>query len=179
MQGGKRRRRSKADPYLAQPIEHVWTGSSFRPPTDSDSTHSSSATSASADDEPVQGDSTDAESDLDDFIVNDARESERDLAGTGQDEDEFDGQDTSGRVKAAFPQSILQKAGFNISQSDGDYFRTYIEYLVYDLVDKTFAVRLGQDRSLYQYYNAAIKRIEERMADRRYALQSVLRVLSL
>lgn len=150
---------------MAQSIEHIWTGSSFRPPTDSDSTHSSSATSASADDEVVQGDSTDAESDLDDFIVNDARESERGLADTGQDEDEFDKQNRSGQ--AASPQSILQKAGFNISQSDGDYFRTYIEYLVYDLVDKTFAVRLGQDRSLYQYYSAAIKRIEERMADRR------------
>ena len=157
---------------MAQSIEHIWTGSSFRPPTDSDSTHSSSATSASADDD-VQGDSTDAESDLDDFIVNDAKDSERDLADTGQDENEFANQDSSGRVKAASPQSILQKAGFNISQSDGDYFRTYIEYLVYDLVDKTFAVRLGQDRSLYQYYNAAIKHIEERMADRRCVLHSV------
>lgn len=177
MQGSKRRRRSRADPFLDNQIQHVWNGSATRPPSDSDSDFlSSEATSASADSHSEAG-NADAESDLDDFIVNDAGPSDKRLAGArpgGENNDgdsgqglDNSGEDLDGWGAANQHQSILQEAGFGMRQSDGDYFRTYIEYLVYDLVDQTFAVRVAKDASLRQYYNGAVKRIEERMADRR------------
>ena len=71
---------------------------------------------------------------------------------------------------AAQPRSILEEAGFSMRQSDGDYFRTYVEYLVYDLVDSTFALRVGRNSSLHAYYNTAVKHVEEKMGHRRCVL---------
>ena len=71
---------------------------------------------------------------------------------------------------AAQPRSILEEAGFTMRQSDGDYFQTYVEYLVYELVDKTFALRVGRDRELHRYYTTAVKHVEEKMGYRRSVL---------
>lgn len=93
MQGGKRRRRTRADPFLDNQIQSVWNGSATSPPTDSDSEFSSSeATSA---DSAAEADSADVESDLDDFIVNDAGPAHKEAAGThsgGEDNDVSQGE---------------------------------------------------------------------------------------
>jgi len=38
---------------------------------------------------------------------------------------------------------------------------------VYDLVDKTFAVRVRGDRPLNQQYQQAMRKIEEKLSERR------------
>jgi len=42
------RRRPKADPFLANRIKHVWDGSNFRAPSDTDSKHSDSHTDSAS-----------------------------------------------------------------------------------------------------------------------------------
>ena len=106
-----------------------------------------------------------------DFIDNDEAQAVHD--------GEFDGDDNGARAAGNSTQALsqhraaaaasmaLQDAGFRAHQSDADYFAAYIEYMVYDLVDKTFAVRVVRDRQLHRQYQEALRKIEEQLSGRR------------
>ena len=193
LQGGrsKRKRKSKADPFLANRIQHVWNGSNFQAPTDSDTSASSSAESdaesnkshsdADSDNSDASGDDADAnqheDSDLSGFIENDVVEP----AANGCHRNSG-GRDTAAEVlsqerAAAAASTALQQAGFRSHQSDADYFADYLEYMVYDLVDKTFAVRVLRDRQLHQQYQEALRKVEEQLSSRRCLSTIALRSL--
>jgi hypothetical protein len=161
------RRRPKAGPFLANRIKHVWYGSNFRAPSDTDSkdsdSHTDSASSNSQEGSADNARQADNDSDLQGFIVDDPAE----LAGAA-DSAVADGAEPSGQEALAYAASTaLQEAGFQSHQSDRDCFASYIEYIVYDLVDKTFAVRVRGDRLLNQQYQQAMRKIEEKLSERR------------
>jgi len=166
-QGQRRRCPPKADIFLDNRIKHVWDGSNFCTPTDRDSEESKSQTdSASSNSQEESADSApqaDDDSDLQGFIVDDPAE----LA-EAADSAAADGAESSGQEALAYAASTaLQEAGFRSHQSDRDCFTSYIEYIVYDLVDKTFAVRVRGDRPLNQQYQQAMRKIEEKLSERR------------
>jgi len=166
-QGQRRSRQSKADAFLDNRIKRVWDGSNFGAPTDTDSEDSHSQTdSASSNSQEESADSApqaDDDSDLQGFIVDDPAE----LA-EAADSAAADGAESSGQEALAYAASTaLQEAGFRSHQSDRDCFTSYIEYIVYDLVDKTFAVRVRGDRPLNQQYQQAMRKIEEKLSERR------------
>ena len=169
-QGRKRSRRSKADIFLDNRIQHVWDGSNSRAPTDSDTEESDSDSDSSGDDassdasqESRQSSAHDADSDLANFIVDDIAQPTADDAGAEPDATEVLQQDQAAQAAS----TILQDAGFRSHQSDAECFADYIEYMVYDLVDNTFSIRVRRDGPLQRQYDAAIKQIEEKLADRR------------
>ena len=71
LQGNRRRRRSAADPFLANRIQHVYDGRGFTAPSDSDSEESESEPSSASED---GEEGSAAEDNLDDFIVRDAED---------------------------------------------------------------------------------------------------------
>ena len=171
-QGQRRRRQPKADIFFDNRIKRVWDGSNFGAPTDSDSQNSHSQTdSASSNSQEGSADSApqaDDDSDLQGFIVDDPAElagnDPHAAAGSGV----VDAVKPSGQKALAYAASTaLQEAGFRSHQSDRDCFTSYIEYIVYDLVDKTFAVRVRGDQLLNQQYQQAMRKIEEKLSERR------------
>ncbi|DBA69354.1 TPA: hypothetical protein ACH3X2_012930 [Trebouxia sp. C0005] len=171
-EGQRRRRQAKADPFLDNRIKHVWDGSNFCAPTDTDSQDSHSQTdSASSNSQEGSADSApqaDDDSDLQGFIVDDPAELAGDDPHAAAGSAVADGAESSGQEARTYAASTaLQEAGFRSHQSDRDCFASYIEYIVYDLVDKTFAVRLRGDRLLNQQYQQAMRKIEEKLSERR------------
>ena len=171
-QGQRRRRQAKADPFLDNRIKHVWDGSNFCAPTETDSQDSDSQTdSASSNSQEGSADSArqaDDDSDLQGFIVDDPAELAGDDPHAAAGSAIANGAESSGQEALAYAASTaLQEAGFRSHQSDRDCFASYIEYIVYDLVDKTFAVRVRGDRLLNQQYQQAMRKIEEKLSERR------------
>ncbi|DBA89279.1 TPA: hypothetical protein ACH3X1_016415 [Trebouxia sp. C0004] len=171
-QGQRRSRQPKANTFLDNRIKHAWDGSNFRAPTDTDSEASDSqADSASSDSQEGSADSArqaDNDSDLQGFIVDDPAELAGDDPHAAAGSAVADGAAPSGQEALAYAASTaLQEAGFRSHQSDQDCFASYIEYIVYDLVDKTFAVRVRGDRLLNQQYQRAMRKIEEKLSERR------------
>ena len=169
---GKRKSKSKADPFLANRIQHVWNGSNFQAPTDSDSSAKSDAeTDNSHSDADTSNDDADADqhkdADLSDFIDDDVAEPaahDSHISSRARD----GGAEVLSQERAAAAASMaLQQAGFKSHQSDADYFADYLEYMVYDLVDNTFALRVLRDRQLHQQYQEALRKIEEQLSSRR------------
>ena len=74
LQGGKRKRRSTADPFLSNRIQHVYNGSGFAAPSDSDSEYSDSEASSASEEAEQDSESAAGDSDLDDFIDHDLEE---------------------------------------------------------------------------------------------------------
>lgn len=172
MQGHRRRHQPKADPFLANRIRHVWDGSNFHRPSDtdtgseeSDSDSASSASEGSSDTSNSSGPDARDGSNLRGFIVDDLEEPVAPEVTATASHDSAEPLEQDEHAHAA--SIALQDAGFRSHQSVRDCFENYVEYMVYDLVDKTFAVRVRGDSFLHRQYLEATKKIEERLSDRR------------
>lgn len=172
MQGNRRRHRLKADPFLANRIRHVWDGSNFHRPSDtdtgseeSDSDGASSASEGSSNMSNSSGPDARDGSDLRGFIVDDIEEPVGPEVTATASRDAAEPLEQDEHAHAA--SIALQDAGFRTHQSVRDCFENYVEYMVYDLVDKTFAVRVRGDSFLHRQYLEATRKIEERLSDRR------------
>ncbi len=175
-QGGRRRPCSKASHFVDAGIQHEWDGSKSRAPSGTDTDHSesepnSSNSNADSGDSGHQGQDSEDGSDLAGFIVEDTAEAATHgpIASANANVDaSAEAAHTLQQDQAAEAASMaLRDAGFRSHQSDADCFANYVEYMVYDLVDNTFAVRVRQDRCLNQQYQGAIKKIEETLSERR------------
>lgn len=175
----RRRRRPKADTFLANRIRHVWDGSNFHRPSDtdtgseeSDSDGASSASEGSSDISNSSGPDPRDNSDLRGFIVDDLEDPAGPEVTATASHNAAEPLEQDEHAHAA--SIALQDAGFRSHQSVRDCFENYVEYMVYDLVDKTFAVRVRGDSFLHRQYLEATRKIEERLSDRRSGLYAAL-----
>lgn len=159
-QGGKKSRRAQAAPFVRNQM-YKWHGDRMKAASSSDSEDSESASSSDSKDSQHSWDSnstSEHESDLGGFIVG-----EEAVAGGREPDDENAGAGPSPTALSA----LLEEAGMVSSRTDKEHFATYIEYLVYDLVDDTFAVRVRGDSRLRKHFDAAVRHVEESLAFKR------------
>ena len=158
-QGGKRSRRSQAAPFVRNQV-YEWHGDCMKAASASESEDSGSASSSGSEDSHSQDSkcSSEHESDLGGFIV-----AEEPAADDRDPDDENAGPGPSATAVSA----LLEEAGMVSSRTDKEHFTTYIEYLVYDLVDDTFAVRVRGDSRLRKHFDAAVRHVEESLAFKR------------
>ena len=160
-QGSKKSRRSKAAPLVRNPM-YEWHGDRMKAASSSDSADSESGASSDSDhSQQSHGSGTsEHDSDLGDFIV--AEEPAAD--DRGQDEG-----GASPGPSATAVSALLEEAGMVSSRTDKEHFTIYTEYLVYDLVDNTFAVRVRGDSRLRKHFDSAVRHVEESLAFKRCA----------
>lgn len=159
-QGSKKSRRSKAASLVRNPM-YEWHGDRMKAASSSDSADSESgASSESGDSQQSQDGTSERESDLGDFIV--AEEPAADDRG-------LDEGGASPAPSATAVSALLEEAGMVSSRTDKEHFTIYIEYLVYDLVDNTFAVRVRGDSRLRKHFDSAVRHVEESLAFKRCA----------
>ena len=159
-QESKQQQRRTRNPAFARDRMLEWQGDRFKPAshTDSEDSNSSSSTDSSQRSEGA-GDDSEHESDLNDFIVDD------DVPAATADDgsaDQHVHEPSSNAVSA-----MLEEAGMVSSRTDKQHFAIYIEYLVYDLVDSTFAVRVRGSSRLRKYFDSAVRHVEESLAFKR------------
>lgn len=129
----------------------------------SDSDHSESEESEDSQRSQDGSGTSEHESDLDDFIV------DVDPAAAGPDDGGVGPGPSATAVSA-----MLEEAGMVSSRTDKEHFTIYIEYLVYDLVDNTFAVRVRGNSRLRKHFDAAVRHVEESLAFKRCVALLVL-----
>ena len=164
-QGGKRSRRSQAAAFVRNQM-YEWHGDRMTAASTSDSADSEYGSSSDTEDsqQSQDGNSTaEHESDLGDFIVAEEPAADDTLPD--------DGYTDPGPSAVS---ALLEEAGMVSSRTDKEHFVTYIEYLVYDLVDNTFAVRVRGDSRLRKHFDAAVRHVEESLAFKRCVAPIVL-----
>lgn len=132
-------------------------------PSDSDSESSSSQAPSDSQTDQASQDcdgNSEHDSDLGDFIVEDDPAADA----RGPDEGGMEPGPSATAVSA-----LLEEAGMVSSCTDKDHFTIYIEYLVYDLVDNTFAVRVMGSSRLRKHFDVAVRHVEESLAFKRCA----------
>lgn len=158
-QGSKKSQRSQAAPLVRNPM-YEWHGDRMKAASSSDSADSESGASSDSQQSQDGTGTSEHESDLGDFIV-----AEEPAAGDrGQDEGVAHPGPSATAVSA-----LLEEAGMVSSRTDKEHFTIYIEYLVYDLVDNTFAVRVRGDSRLRKHFDSAVRHVEESLAFKRCA----------
>ena len=154
-QGSKKSRQSQASPFLRNQM-YEWHGDRMQAASSSDSDHSESEESEDSQQSQDGSGTSEHESDLDDFIV------DVDPAAAGPDDGGVGPGPSATAVSA-----MLEEAGMVSSRTDKEHFTIYIEYLVYDLVDNTFAVRVRGNSRLRKHFDAAVRHVEESLAFKR------------
>ena len=132
-------------------------------PSDSDpeGSDSEAPSDSQADQQSQDGDgASEHDSDLGDFIVDDDPAADA----RGPEEGVRESGPSANEVSA-----LLEEAGMVSSRTDKEHFTIYIEYLVYDLVDNTFAVRVMGDSRLRKHFDVAVRHVEESLAFKRCA----------
>ena len=165
-QGSKNSRRSQAAPFMRNQM-YEWHGDRMKAASSSDSADSKHGSSSDSEgsQQSQDGSTSQHESDLGDFIV--AEE-------PAADDRRPDEGDAGPGPSATAVSALLEEAGMVSSRTDKEHFLTYIEYLVYDLVDDTFAVRVRGDSRLRKHFDAAVRHVEESLAFKRCAAPFVL-----
>lgn len=163
-QGGKQSRKLPAPSFLRNQM-YEWHGDRMTAPSDSDSEGSDPPASSDSQHSQSSQDGDGAsqhESDLGDFIVDDNPAADD----RGPDEEG----DVEPGPSATAVSALLEEAGMVSSRTDKEHFTIYIEYLVYDLVDNTFAVRVRGDSRLRKHFDVAVRHVEESLAFKRCAV---------
>ncbi|KAL3160578.1 hypothetical protein ABBQ32_010515 [Trebouxia sp. C0010 RCD-2024] len=159
-QGSKQSRKSPAASFLRDQV-YEWHGDRMVAPSDSDSESSSSQAPSDSQTDQASQDcdgNSEHDSDLGDFIVEDDPAADA----RGPDEGGMEPGPSATAVSA-----LLEEAGMVSSCTDKDHFTIYIEYLVYDLVDNTFAVRVMGSSRLRKHFDVAVRHVEESLAFKR------------
>lgn len=147
---------------LRNPL-YEWHGDRMTAALSSDSPDSGSGASSDSDDSQQSHGGTgtsEHESDLGDFIV--AEEPAADDRGG-------DERGANAGPSATAVSALLEEAGMVSSRTDKEHFTIYVEYLVYDVVDNTFAVRVRGDSRLRKHFDSAVRHVEESLAFKRCA----------
>ena len=136
------------------------------------------AVSSSDSAENEYGSSSDSEDSQQSQDGNSTSEHESDLGGfiVAEEPDADDRQPNNGDAGPgpSAVSALLEEAGMVSSRTDKEHFVIYVEYLVYDLVDITFAVRVRGDSRLRKHFDTAVRHVEESLAFKRCAAQLVL-----
>lgn len=166
-QGSKKSRRSQAAPFVRNRM-YEWHGDRMKAASSSDSAdseHGSSSDNEGSQQSQDSNSTSEHESDLGGFIVAEEPAADNRLPDKG---------DAGPGPSATAVSALLEEAGMVSSRTDKEHFVTYIEYLVYDLVDNTFAVRVRGDSRLRKHFDAAVRHVEESLAFKRCAAALVL-----
>lgn len=147
----------------------VWEGDHFENASES-SPQASSSSSEEEDSQQAEDDNGDSEhdSDMNNFLANDDDEEALAPAGSsdfGNAEDEYAEKESSAHKVSA----MLKGAGMATHRADKEHFSIYIQYLVLDLVDSTFAVRVRSNNEYREYFDSAVRHVEESLAFKRWA----------